>query len=147
MLSAHSDLGAALTNYQAVLEIMQRLTTADPSNSQWQHDLSSIHQKVGDVLSAQGDHKGALLAYRQGFRISEALSARDPTSTQWQSNVAVFCSRLGTLDHGVQLDERRAFLVRGKQILMMLKKQGRLPPSQDWTAWFEQELSKLPAVR
>jgi hypothetical protein len=37
---------AARGHYQASLDIAERLTAADPTNTQWQHDLQSVRQKI-----------------------------------------------------------------------------------------------------
>jgi hypothetical protein len=41
------------------------------------------------------------------------------------------------------VETRRDYLARGKAILLTLKSEGRLVPSQDQTEWFEQQLSQL----
>ncbi len=46
---AAGDLTAARTAYQAGLDIATRLAAADPSNTQWQRDLSISHNKLGDL--------------------------------------------------------------------------------------------------
>ena len=42
--------------------------------------------------------------------------------------------------------ERRAFLLRGREIQQRLKAAGRLAPAQDWIAAFDAALAKLPAA-
>jgi hypothetical protein len=83
----------------------------------------------------------------RGSSVAEALAAHDPTNIQWQADVAVSCAKLGTFDHGVPSNEKRAFLLRGRQILVDLKNHGRLLPNQDWIAWlaFTQVNLTLPA--
>src|SRR5215467_263845 len=112
----------------------------DPANTEWQRNLSLIHQRIGDVRVAQGDGPRALEAYRQVLRIAEALTARDPANAQWQTDVAVSCAKLGTIDHGQSIETRRDYLLRGKGILQRLKAEGRLMANQDWTEWFETQL-------
>ena len=41
------------------------------------------------------------------------------------------------------MDLLRAFLIRGRDILLQLKSAGRLMPSQDWIALFEEALREL----
>lgn len=95
---------------------------------------------------AQGDRARALALYRKNLQIAEALAACDPASSQRQIDVVVSYAKLGNLDYdGVTPDEKRRFWLRGHQILLKLKAEGRLPPNQDWTALIEQVLSKLPA--
>ncbi|MBF0144499.1 MAG: hypothetical protein HQL59_13715, partial [Magnetococcales bacterium] len=40
------------------------VNASDPSNAEWQRDLSVSHEKIGEVLSAQGDLAGALRAFQ-----------------------------------------------------------------------------------
>lgn len=60
--------------------------------------------------------------------IAEALAAHDPTDTQTQTDVAVPCAKLGTFDHRVPSNEKRAILLRGWQFLVEIKAQGLLVP-------------------
>jgi hypothetical protein len=94
------------------------------------------------VLTAQGDLEGALAAYSKSLDIRETLAGRDAANVQWQIDIAVSCAKLG-LHAGVPADERRGYLRRGLEIQQNLKVNSRLPPSQDWTAWFEERLQEL----
>ena len=49
-----------------------------------QRDLSTSHNKIGNVLEAQGDLVGALAAYRTCLAIRDTLASRDADNTQWQ---------------------------------------------------------------
>ena len=74
--------------------------------------------------------------------IREALAVRNPANTQWQVDVAVSCAKLGALEYGQSIEERRGYLLRGREILVRLKSDGRLMPNQDWIASFDEELAK-----
>ncbi len=143
-LLAQGDQPAALASFCKSLAIRESLAARDPLNTAWQHDLSVSHTKVGDALAAQGDGAAALAAYRMDLTIADALAARDPASAQWQADLAVSCAKLGSLEHGLSVEARRDHLLRGRDILIALKAAGRLMPNQDWIAWFEQQLAKLP---
>jgi hypothetical protein len=54
-----------------------RLAAADPSNTEWQRDLSIIYERVGAVLMAQGKRDEAVKAYRDSLAIRERLAAAD----------------------------------------------------------------------
>ncbi|WP_164886727.1 tetratricopeptide repeat protein [Piscinibacter defluvii] len=136
------DLPGALQAYRKDLAIAEELAGRDFGNTQWQRDLSVSHDKIGDVLVAQGDLPGALQAYRKSLDIAEALAGRDLGSVQWQLDVAVSCGKLGGLDL-LPPGQRRDHLERGARILAALRLAGRLPPNQDWTAWFDQALKDL----
>ena len=141
------DLAAAKGAFTAALRLAESRLARDPANTEWQRDLSVSHNKIGDLLLAQGDGPAALAAYRQSLAIREALAARDPASAHWQVDVAVSCAKLGAFEGGqgvAELDERRAFLLRGRKILQTLKAAGRLHANQDWIGWFDDRLAELP---
>ena len=83
MQSARGDLDAALKAYQNGLNIAEKLAAQDPSNSEWQHDLSVSFERIGDVQSARGNLEVALKAYQDGLEIREKLAAQDPSNTGW----------------------------------------------------------------
>ena len=104
-----------------------------------QHTTAAIAQ-----VDARAEIAAALTSYRKGLDIREALTGRDPVNVQWQIDVAVSCSKLGT--HAVLApQERRTYLQHGLQIQKDLMAQRRLPPNQDWIAWFEEQLKELNA--
>ena len=144
VLVAQGDGAGALAAYRKSLAIRETLAGRDPANTDWQRDLSVSHNKIGDVLVAQGDGAGALAAYRKDLAIAEALAGRDPANTDWQVDLAVSYSKLGVHD-GLTVTERRAFLLRGRKLLKELKEAGRLHPSQDYVAWFDAALARLPS--
>jgi hypothetical protein len=120
-----------------------RFAARDPTNTQWQRDVFVGDTKVGNALVAQGDGPGALAAYRKSLATCEALGKRDRTNTRWQTDLASAYASLGTLDYGQTMGSRRAYLERGRDILLKLKSAGRLRPNQDWTLWFAKRLSDL----
>ncbi|HRP23995.1 DUF4062 domain-containing protein [Thauera sp.] len=144
VLVAQGDGAGALAAYRESLAIAEALAGRDPANTGWQRDLSVSHEKIGDVLVAQGDGAGALAAYRESLAIAEALAGRDPANTGWQVDLAVSYSKLGNHD-GLAVTERRDFLLRGRKLLQELKEAGRLHPSQDYVAWFDAALARLPS--
>jgi catechol 2,3-dioxygenase-like lactoylglutathione lyase family enzyme len=123
--------------------IREALATHDPTNTEWQRDLSVSLSRIGDVLVAQRDGPGALDAYRKSLAIAEALAERDPGNARAQVDEAMVCARLGTIRHGQDMTLRRQFLLRGRDILMKLKSAGKLMPNQDWIDWFDRKLDEL----
>ena len=79
------------------LHIGDALARRDPTNIDWQGDLSVIQERIGYVLQAHGNLEGALAAYRAGLEIREALASRDPTATDWQGDLSVIQERIGYL--------------------------------------------------
>ena len=138
-LVAQGDGPGALAAYRKGLEIAEALAARDPANTESQRGLSISHDNIGDALVAQGDDLGALEAYRKSLAIREALAARDPANAAWQVDVAVSCSKLGT-HTDLPPDERRAFLERGRALVVSLKTAKRLAPTEGWVAWFDRAL-------
>ncbi len=143
VLVAQGDRPGALAAYQAGLGIAEDLAKRDPANTQWQRDLSASHDRIGNVLVAQGDGPGALAAYQAGLAIAAGLAKRDPANTGWQVDIAVLCSKLGSLDSLLSIQERQEYLSRGLNLLTTLKQAGRLHANQDWTGWFDSALRSL----
>jgi tetratricopeptide (TPR) repeat protein len=89
------NLNAAMRNYQASLAVARKLAASDPSNSQWQRDLSVSHDMVGETQCAQGDLTGALESYHAGMAIRQKLAATDPSQSHWQRDVSVSYNKIG----------------------------------------------------
>ena len=81
------DLAAALTSYQDLLAIRERLAKADPGNAGWQVDLGASHDRIGDVQQAQGDLAAALTSYQASLAIAERLTKADPGNAVWQRDL------------------------------------------------------------
>jgi tetratricopeptide (TPR) repeat protein len=89
------DLAAALTSYQAALDIVERLAAADPEHAAWQRDRALSHIRIGDVQQAQNDRLGALQSYRAALAIRQQLLTTDPGNAEWWHGVAVSWGRIG----------------------------------------------------
>lgn len=145
-----TTLAEVRQEYEGAHRIAKRLMTSDPSNTEWQRDLSLSYNKLGNVAAAQGQLEEAAQAYRDGLGIRKQLAASDPANAQWQIDLAVSCPKLGTYT-GLSLDERRGFLLEGLKIQQDLHNSNRLAPNQNWIGWFEEQLKELdtagPSVR
>ncbi|MFC5771061.1 tetratricopeptide repeat protein [Thauera sinica] len=137
------DRAGALAAFRKSLEIAEALTGVDPANMQWKRDTAVLHQRTGDVLMAQGDGAQALAAFQKSLEIHEAIATRDPANTQWQVDVAVACGKLSN-HKALPVAERRELLLRGREILQELNREGRLHPNQDHVAMFDAALATLP---
>jgi tetratricopeptide (TPR) repeat protein len=103
---AQGGLDEALNAYRNDLAISERLAAADPSNTEWQRDLSISYEKVGDVLVAEGKLDEALRTYRDELAIVERLAAGDRSNTLWQNDLARSDERVGDVLMGQgKLDE------------------------------------------
>jgi tetratricopeptide (TPR) repeat protein len=87
-LKQQGDLGGALKNYEAGLEIDKQLAEKQPDNPTFQRLLSSDHIDIGKVLTKQGKHIEALARFRVGCEIAEKLVARDAKNQGWQEHRA-----------------------------------------------------------
>ncbi len=90
-----TTLAEARREYEDAHHIAQRLTASDPSNTQWQRDLSVSYNKLGDVAVAQGQLTEAARVYNEGLTVAKTLAASDPSNTQWQRDLSVSYDRLG----------------------------------------------------
>ncbi len=91
---AQGDLAGALSAYADGLEIAQKLAARDPSQTEWQRDLSVSWNKIGDVRRAQGDLSGARKHYERALEIIEPLAKKDPSNAQWRSDLEWVRARL-----------------------------------------------------
>ena len=95
---AQGDLTAALENYQRTIEIMERLTSADPNNAEAQRDLALSLDRLGDVQQVQGDLTAALANYRLSLDIREFQDIAAPRyAEEVQRDLASSLERLGDL--------------------------------------------------
>ena len=142
---AQGNLAAALTSFQAGMVIAQKLTAADPGNSQWQQDLSVSHIRIGDIEKAQGNLAAALTSFQVSMAIRRKLVATDPSNSQWQLDFVISCWNVGSSNGNFLLGaERREILVRGLKILEELEKQGRLVPrAGGWPTMFRKAITAL----
>ncbi|MGZ3298150.1 MAG: hypothetical protein ACXU8O_03970, partial [Asticcacaulis sp.] len=74
----------------------------DPSNTQWQNDVSVSVERLGDVLMAQGDLAGARKAFEESLAIRRSLAAKDTGNSLWQNNDWIVLRKLAKIpDSGV----------------------------------------------
>ena len=66
----------------------ESLSAQDPSNTQWQRDLSVSYNKIGDVERQAGNLGAAQGLMRRGWPFGY-LTAQDPSNTQWQRDLSV----------------------------------------------------------
>ena len=97
VLLAEGNLDNALKSYRVALAIRERLTAADPGNTQWQRDLSISYNKVADVLTTQGRLDDALKAYQSALAIRVRLVAADRSNTQWQRDFLTSVGRINNI--------------------------------------------------
>ncbi len=77
-LLAIGDLPGARTQHAHIHAVVRDRAAADPSNTQWQRDLSVSHEQLGDLAVAAGDLAAARTAYQAGLDIRYAAGRRRP---------------------------------------------------------------------
>ena len=122
---AQGDLAEAQEAYGEGLEIAKRLAESDPSNSQWQRDLSVSYDRLGDVAVAQGDLAEAQEAYEEGLEVAKRLAESDPNISQWQRDLWVSYWRLADVaERDNRSKEAQQYWGRAYRVLSMIKSQG-----------------------
>ncbi len=69
----------------------------EPSNSEWQRDLSLSYNELGDIAVASGDLSGAREWFEQGLAIAKSLAASDPANSKWQRDLSFSYNKLGDI--------------------------------------------------
>lgn len=79
---------AARRLYLRALEIVEKLSAADPADAQVQRDLSVSYNRLGYVNHQAGEAQRALDYFQKGLAIRQKLSAADPTDAHAQHDLA-----------------------------------------------------------
>lgn len=95
LLLTQGDRDGALSRYQRGLEIVERLSAAEPASAPLARAVSVMQERIGDVLLSQGDRDGGLLRYQRSLEIAERLSRADPASAALRGAVSVALSKVG----------------------------------------------------
>ena len=141
------DLSQAATLIRKAVNAFMQLAAQDPSNAEWQRDLSVSYDRIGDVLGAQGSGEEALTAYRDSLEIRQRLAAQDPSNAQWQTDLVVSYWKLAQLLGGSAETnaEAGALLEQGLAILYRQRDEARLSAEQEqWIDLFEHALEGPP---
>lgn len=83
-----SDLPGALQNYKQSIDIVRRLTQADPDNAGFQRNLSVALNRIGAVLFVQRNLQGAHAAYSASLAVIEKLTAAHPAHLSFRRDLA-----------------------------------------------------------
>lgn len=94
-LSRTNDLVKALQFFSDSLAIRSRLAALAPTNIQWQIELTSSHNNVGDVLLDQHKWAEALAHYQASLDLREAVADAAPQNHKLQSGLAFSYDRIG----------------------------------------------------
>ncbi len=120
-----TTLAEVREEYEGAHRIATRLTASDPSNTEWQRDLSVSYERLGNVAVAQGQLEAAAQAYREYSRIAKQLAASDPSNTEWQRDLYASYSRLAHLaEKRKATEEARANWKQAYDVLSGIDKRG-----------------------
>jgi hypothetical protein len=139
----HNTLAEVRREYEAAQGLAQRLTAADPSNTQWRRDLVVSNAKLGDVARARGQLAEAAQAYSEGLEIMQKLAAADPSNTQWQRDLAVSYSRLANLaERRQKAGEAQGYWQQALEVLARIEKRGLhlSPEDREWLEWLRRKI-------
>lgn len=84
----------ALAAAQKARSVLQALLAEDRDNLQWQRDLVTSHNRIGDVLFDQGKFDVSFAAFNDGLETMRTLAARDVSNVEWQHDLAVSLDRV-----------------------------------------------------
>ncbi len=91
------DLGSAARLAESIHQEVEARAAADPTNAEWQRDLSISHDRLGDLAVTAGDLDTAHQHFQTGLTIRERLAAADPANTAWQRDLSISHNKLGDL--------------------------------------------------
>jgi hypothetical protein len=94
---AVGDLTSARRQLRDLHHKVEARASADPTNTEWQRDLSISHNKLGDVAVAAGDLTSAQRHYEIDLCIAEQLARLDPSNAGWKRDVEISRQRITDL--------------------------------------------------
>jgi tetratricopeptide (TPR) repeat protein len=113
------DLDGALAAYREKRAIVARLAGAGDAG--WQHELGTVHARIGMVHEARGDFAAAQREYETLFAIGRRFAAADPENPRWQRDLAVSHGKLAAVHHRRgKVRAALAELRRGRDIMAAL---------------------------
>src|SRR4051794_21887306 len=136
------DLARALQAYEEALTIARRLSTSDPVNAKWQHDVWVSLVKIGEVQLTTGNRAGALQAYGEALDVARRLMAVDPDNAEWRRSVSVTFERIG--DARRAAGDRAGALQAYEEALPLARLVAAVDPANaDWQRGVSVSLEKV----
>ncbi|MBK8060477.1 MAG: DUF4062 domain-containing protein [Gemmatimonadetes bacterium] len=125
-------LPKALAAYEESRGIVSRLAAADPGNTEWQRDLSSIQESIADVLTAQGDFSRALAMSEAVLTNAIRLAAADPTNAEWQHDLMVSYCKLAEVCERSGSSAAGDWWRKASSQLDKMRQEGTMYPKDAW---------------
>jgi Flp pilus assembly protein TadD len=82
-------VSATVERRRKLLEVSESRAVTDPGNARYQNDLSTSHQRLGDLAMAIGDSAGAEEHYHADLAIAERLATTDPGNARYQRDLSI----------------------------------------------------------
>lgn len=105
--------------YLAAVDIAKQLASANPDNPQYQHEVTVVLNKVGDVRQSRHDWQGALEQYQAGLQIAQSIAEKYPGDIATQKNriAQIYSQRNQPGDDQAALAEyREALAIQTQQL-------------------------------
>jgi tetratricopeptide (TPR) repeat protein len=90
-------LDDALATYSKASAIAENLAQANPGDIDWQYDLGTSNERIGDLLMALGNHAQALKYYQNQEEILSRLDKGDPGDADRQRDRGVAHIKVGNV--------------------------------------------------
>jgi tetratricopeptide (TPR) repeat protein len=94
-LLIQGDINSALESAEHSRDIMLSLLVKEPTNVQWQRELSLSYNRIGEALSKATRHADALSSFNLAFDIRKSLADRTPENAESQRDLAISYERIG----------------------------------------------------
>ena len=139
------NLSAAEPLYLEASHFMQQRVDSDPSNMDWQHDLSISLEKIGKTLSMKGELNKAKTAFSRSQVIRRTLAANCPEDSELKCDIAAMSSKIGEifLTQG-QLEKAISEFKEGYDIFRLLV--NNEPEKIEWKIHLSESLDKISDI-
>ena len=94
-LFAAGQLPEARRSFEQAVDLSRRLTAEKRSETEWQHNLATSYQQMGNVLAAEGNLTKASEAYEDSRKILQNLIEQNPANSLWQGDLAGALEKIG----------------------------------------------------
>jgi tetratricopeptide (TPR) repeat protein len=140
------NLTEAALAFQQSFSMVQRLAESDPSNIEWQRNLSVSLDSVGKVRQDQGDLVRALIAFQESLDVSRRLAGADSSNTEWQRDLSVSLMNVGNVQQ-TQGDLIGALTAFQESLSIMQRLAEADPSNTEWQRDLSISLNNVGKVR
>ncbi len=94
-LFAAGQLPEARQSFEQAVDLSTKLAAENPSQTEWQHNLGTGYQQIGNVSAAEGNLTKALEAYEDSRKLLAKLIAEDASNSLWQRDLSGALEKIG----------------------------------------------------